>query len=84
MTGIWTGTAIAVFLGLRFKDAILPIILGNAVAGLIISLLAELCLVFWTIAVLDYILYALLVIAVVLLVVVIVKIAGKKPRKEGK
>jgi hypothetical protein len=84
MTGIWTGTAIAVFLGLRFKDAILPIILGNAVAGLIISLLAELCLVFWTIAVLDYILYALLGIAVVLLVVVIVKIAGKKPRKEGK
>jgi len=83
MTGVWTGTAIAVFLGLKFKDVILPIALGNVVAGLIISLLAELCLALWTIETLDYILYALFALAVVLLVVVIIKIARKKPTDKG-
>ena len=29
MTGIWTGTAIAVFLKLKFKDAVLPAVIGN-------------------------------------------------------
>ena len=83
MTGIWTGTAIAVFLGLKFKEVILPVALGNAVAGIIISLLAQLCLSLWTIETLDYILYALFAIAIVLLVVVIVKIASKKTTDKG-
>jgi hypothetical protein len=78
MTGIWTGTAIAVFLGLTFKQAVLPAVLGNFVAGLFISLLAEVCLQFWTIEVLDYILYALFAIAVVLSIFVLVKIVKKK------
>ena len=80
MTGVWTGTAVAVFLGLKFKEVVLPVCLGNFVAGLLISLLAELCLALWNIAVLDYILYALLAIAVVLLVVLIVKVALQKPQ----
>ena len=86
MTGVWTGTAIAVFLGLKFKDVVLPALLGNLVAGLIISVLAEICLAVWTIEALDYILYALFALAVILLVVVIVKIAKKKPKgnEEGK
>lgn len=81
MTGVWTGTAIAVFLGLKFRDVILPVALGNLVAGLIISLLAELCLAFWTIAVLDYILYGLFALAIILFVITIVKISLKKPTK---
>ncbi len=80
MTGIWTGTAIAVFLGLKFKEAILPVCLGNLVAGLIISLLAQICLSIWTIAVLDYILYALFALAIIFLIVVIIKIAKSKPQ----
>ena len=80
MTGVWTGTAIAVFLGLKFKEVVLPALLGNLVAGLIISVLAEICLAVWTIEALDYILYALFALAVILLVVVIVKIAKKKPK----
>ncbi|MBR5192748.1 MAG: small multi-drug export protein [Clostridia bacterium] len=79
MTGVWTGTAIAVFLGLKFKEVILPVALGNLVAGLIISLLAELCLAFWSFAVLDYILYGLFALAIILLVITIVKISLKKP-----
>jgi uncharacterized membrane protein len=81
MTGVWMGTAIAVFVNLKFKDAVLPIVLGNLVAGLLISGLASLCLAFWTIAVLDYILYGLFALAVILLVVIIVKIAKKKPNE---
>ena len=79
MTGVWTGTAIAVFLGLKFKDVILPVLLGNLTAGLIISGLAELLLAVWTIKALDYILYGLFALAVILLVVVIIKIAKQKP-----
>lgn len=78
MTGVWTGTAIAVFLGLKFKEAILPVVLGNLVAGLLVSALAEMCLAFFTIEVLDYILYALFALAVILLAVFIIKVAKSK------
>ncbi len=82
MTGIWAGTAIAVFLGLKFKEVIIPITLGNLTAGLIISLLAEACLRLWTIEVLDYILYGLFALAVILLAFMIIKILKKKPIPE--
>ena len=78
MTGVWTGTAIAVFLNLKFKDAVLPVIIGNLVAGLIISALASLCMAVWTIESLDYVLYALFALAVILLAVFIIKICCKK------
>jgi uncharacterized membrane protein len=78
MTGIWTGTAIAVFLNLKFKDAVIPVVLGNFIAGLLISALAALCMAIWSIVVLDYILYSLFAIAVILLVVLIIKVAKQK------
>jgi uncharacterized membrane protein len=78
MTGVWTGTAIAVFLNLKFKDAVLPVVIGNLVAGLIISGLAELCMVVWTIESLNYVLYALFALAIVLLAVFIIKVIRKK------
>ena len=86
MTGVWTGTAVAVFLGLKFKDAVLPVTLGNIVAGLIISLLAQICLWIWDYAtavfVLDIILYVLFGLAVILLVVFIVKVLLKKKKQK--
>jgi uncharacterized membrane protein len=83
MTGVWTGTAVAVFLGLRFKDSILPIILGNVVAGGLILGLAELWVVaFGSAATLDYVLWGLLALALVLLVVTIVKICKTEPITE--
>ena len=78
MTGVWTGTAIAVFLNLKFKDAVLPVVIGNLVAGLIISGLAELCMAVWTIESLNYVLYALFALAIVLLAVFIIKVIRKK------
>ncbi|MBO7149517.1 MAG: small multi-drug export protein [Clostridia bacterium] len=82
MTGVWTGTAIAVFLNLKFKDAILPVVIGNFVAGLIISILAQICISLWSIAVLDYILYVLFALALILFVVVIIKIAKRRIAKK--
>lgn len=84
MTGVWTGTAIAVFLGLKFKDVILPVALGNLVAGIIISLLAQLCISVWSIETLDYILYALFALAVVLLAITIIKVMSKKTEEKEK
>ena len=75
MTGVWTGTAIAVFLNMKFKNAVLPVLLGNFVAGLLISLLAESVLLIWgNIAILDYILYGLLALALIALIVALLKI----------
>lgn len=82
MTGVWTGTAIAVFLGLRFRDTVLPAMLGNLVAGIIISLLALLCQ-----AVnidLDYVLYGLFALAIILLVITIIKVVKQKPEEVNK
>jgi hypothetical protein len=84
MTGVWTGTAIAVFLDLKFKGVIWPVLLGNLVAGLIISALAELCIAVWTLASLDYILYGLFALALIMLVVFIIKVAIKKPKETRK
>lgn len=36
MTGVWTGSAVAVFLNMSMKKSMLPLVLGNFTAGLII------------------------------------------------
>lgn len=40
LTGVWTGTCIALFVGLRKKDTMLSVILGNLVAGTIMMILS--------------------------------------------
>ena len=40
LTGVWTGTCIALFVGLSKKDTMLSVILGNLVAGLIMMVLS--------------------------------------------
>lgn len=81
MTGVWTGTAIAVFLGLKFRQVILPVLGGNLIAGAIISVLAELFIKYLDIKYVDYLLYGLFALVVVMLVVFIVKVALTKPKK---
>ena len=76
ITGVWTGTAIAVFLGMKFKDTFLPIVLGNLVAGSIITLLT-----FLLEAYVDYIILTLFVIAIIMLIIFIIKVATAKPEK---
>ena len=45
-TGVWTGSIIASILGMSKKKALLTIILGNAIAGLLIYLLTTKLLLF--------------------------------------
>ncbi len=77
VTGVWTGTAIAVFLGLKFKESVLPIAVGNLIAGSIITLLTFLVGEY-----VDIIIYVLFAIAIAMLVLFIVKIATAKPKNE--
>lgn len=80
LTGVWTGTAIAVFLNLKFKDVVMPVMIGNLVAGLLISALAEMCIALWTIQSLEYILWGLFGLALILLTITIIKVVKQKPR----
>lgn len=70
LTGVWMGTALAVFLGIGFKKSLIAVTIGNLIAGLIVSILAQLLLEY-----VNLILYALLFIAVILLIIFICKIA---------
>lgn len=74
VTGVWTGTAIAVFLGLKFRESVLPIAVGNLIAGGIITLLTALVGEY-----VDIIIYVLFAIAIIMLIVFIVKVITAKP-----
>ena len=78
LTGVWTGTAIAVFLGLKFKDTILPVMLGNLAAGSVITLLTFLFSDY-----VEYIILGLFAIAIIMLIVFIVRIARSKPEENA-
>lgn len=79
VTGVWTGTAIAVFLGLKFKEALPAILLGNLIAGTIITLLTA-----FLSAYVDLIIYILLAIAIIMLVIFIIKVALSPSEHESK
>ena len=76
VTGVWTGTAIAVFLNMKFKDSFLPIVLGNLVAGSIITLLTFLLEPY-----VDLIIVTLFAIAIIMLIIFILKIVKAKPEE---
>ena len=74
VTGVWTGAAIAVFLNMKFKDSFLPIVLGNLVAGSIITLLTFLLEPY-----VDLIIVTLFAIAIIMLCIFIIKVVKAKP-----
>ena len=76
VTGVWTGTAIAVFLNMKFKDSFLPIVIGNLIAGSIITLLTFLLRDY-----VDIIINCLFIIAIIMLIVFIVKVVKANPTK---
>ena len=75
LTGVWTGAAIAVFLNMRFRDAIMPLALGNFIAGSVVTLLTWLFRPY-----VDYIITAMFIIALIMLIVAIIKIILSKPK----
>ena len=73
VTGVWTGTAMAVFLGLKFRESILPLAVGNLIAGTIITILT-----YFFASYVDTIILILFAIAIVMLIVFIIKVATAK------
>jgi len=73
--GVWTASIIAVLLGLKFGWAVVSIVAGNLIDGLIIlgltSLIGEKNL--------DYFLLALFIVAVVVLLYFVYKVVKQKP-----
>lgn len=63
MTGVWTGSAVAAFLDLKFLPALCVILIGNLIAGIIMTLLS-----LFFINYLDIILTVFLILVVVLLI----------------
>ena len=74
LTGVWTGAAIAVFLNMRFRDSIMPLALGNFIAGSIITFITWLFHDY-----VNYIITGMLIIALIMLLVTIIKIITSKP-----
>ncbi len=68
MTGVWTGTAIAAFIDLKYRYSVPAIILGNFTAGLIITIL--------NIFLAEYSIWILLVLAIFMLISIISLFVG--------
>lgn len=62
LTGVWTGTCVAVAIGLKFWQTCLSVILGNIVAGLIIVFVCSVFPAFTTIIFLIFLAIILLMI----------------------
>lgn len=78
MTGTWTGTAIAVFLGMNFTQTILSVACGNLIASTIIFVLAKLFTAY-----IDIIIYALAGLILLVIISYIIKLSLKS-KKENK
>lgn len=68
LTGVWTGTCVAVFLGLGFVSVCAAVVVGNIVAGLLITLILQ----FFP-ALNNYLFYIFLIIVALVLVYEIIK-----------
>lgn len=69
LTGVWTGTAVAVFLGVKFWKALGAILLGNFTAGVIMTILSIFCAEY-----LDTILMVFFILVILLLALFIAKV----------
>lgn len=75
LTGVWTGTCVALFLGLDFLTTCITVISANFVAGLIITLILQ----FFP-ALNDYLLYIFLIIVAIIIICEIIKHFIKKSK----
>lgn len=79
LTGVWTGSAIAVFLGLGFVKSFIPIFLGNMIAGGIMTLLS----IFFS-EYIDAILFWFLILVIIILILFIIKLIIKTVKVNNK
>ncbi len=77
LTGVWTGTCLALFVGLNKKQTMLSVISGNVVAGLLMTLVT---LVFNDNTLV--VLYAFMILAVIFILYEVIKTLIKKARNK--
>ena len=78
LTGVWTGTCVAVAIGLKFWQTCVSVILGNIVAGLIIMFV---CSIFPEIITILSIVFLSIVLAIIIWLIVKIIIRSKKNKK---
>ncbi|MBE5739102.1 MAG: hypothetical protein E7354_05190 [Clostridiales bacterium] len=80
LTGVWTGTCVAVVVGLKFWQTILSVILGNVVAGLIIVFV---CSIFPQIITILSIIFIAIVLMLVVITIIKVVLSNKKAEEKN-
>ena len=72
LTGTWTGTAIAVFLGMNFKQTMIAVATGNLIASTIIFILGKLFAPY-----IDIIIYCLAAFILLVIIFYVIKLSKK-------
>ena len=78
LTGVYTGTAIAVIIGLSFWDSVFSVIIGNLIAGIIISLLSSLSANATNIILIAFVSFLILIIFISIIKNIYNKVKNKK------
>lgn len=77
-TGVWTGTCVAVFIGLDFLTSCITVILGNIVAGLLITLILQFFP--WLN---NWLIYVFIALVVIILLYIIIKAIIHKAKSKN-
>lgn len=83
LTGVWTGTAVAVFLGLGFWKSLAAILLGNLTAGTIVTLLSVFLSEYIDIILGIFFIIVLIVLAIFIIKVILRMIKSKRSEQAG-
>ena len=81
LTGVWTGTCVAVAIGLKFWQTVLSVVLGNIVAGLIIT---TVCAVFPEFTTILFIIFLVIILCMVVWTIIKNFLRKKKQKDENK
>lgn len=86
MTGVWTGTAVGVFLDQKWYDTLISVVAGNFVAGAIITALSAILdgIMIGSMNALDLILYVLFGFVVITLISLVAGMYLRKKKKDKK
>lgn len=82
LTGVWTGTAVAVFLGVKFWKALGAILLGNFTAGVIMTLLSIFCAEYLNTILMVFFILVILLLALFIAKVIIRMVKSKRLEKQ--
>lgn len=80
MTGVWTGSAVAAFLDIKFFPALLVILAGNLCAGIIMTLLSVFFINYLDIIITSFL--TLVIIVLIIYVITIIVRSRKAPDKK--